>query len=427
MKIKSLHLKDFRGIAELSLDLDDKMTVLAGVNGVGKTAIIEAIALVLRHLVQPESKEPVEYAPGKFGTEVPTTRTFDVREGRSQARVDATIELLGRTTTCGVTLERVEPDTPPGVATVELDRSLLDAQAVFAKLLEQSELVPLFAIGYYRDERTIEALNPARTQEEPFRLQRRQAYAEAFDGYSEFLKWLLARESYENEIIRDDPQARDGQLEAVRQAIGQGMPHLKNLRVRRTAQKITVTKDRVDLDVAELAPGEKTVMLLFADIARRLAMAALTPLNRLEAEGIILIDELELHLHPAWQRMVPEKLPQVFPNVQFVVTTHSPQVLSAIEPGKVVVLQRAPDGTMTVERPTTFGRTSDLILEAVLGVPERKSDVKDLLHELYVALDDDRLDEAKKLRADLERRLGPGEPELGRIDVLIRRAEARRA
>ena len=75
---------------------------------------------------------------------------------------------------------------------------------------------------------------------------------------------------------------------------------------------------------------KKSLLALVGDIARRLILANPSLENPLYGEGIVLIDEIELHLHPKWQREVINKLREVFPNIQFILTTHSPQVISEI-------------------------------------------------------------------------------------------------
>ena len=139
-----------------------------------------------------------------------------------------------------------------------------------------------------------------------------------------FFQWFREREDLENEAIRDaqsliaDKSAAsfpDLQLEAVRNALSSFIPEFKNLTVRRNPLRMEVEKEGERLMINQLSGGEKCLMALIGDLARR--MAILNPLraNPLEGEGIILIDEIDLHLHPKWQRMVipqpGERIPQL--------------------------------------------------------------------------------------------------------------------
>ena len=83
----------------------------------------------------------------------------------------------------------------------------------------------------------------------------------------------------------------------------------------------------------------KIIIAMVADIASRMAEGNPGIENPLEASGVILIDEIDLHLHPKWQREILRKLHEVFPNVQFIVTTHSPIILQgASDIAQIVVL-----------------------------------------------------------------------------------------
>ncbi len=89
-----------------------------------------------------------------------------------------------------------------------------------------------------------------------------------------------------------------------------------------------IDKHGETLNVSQLSQGEKSLMTLVGDIARRLAMMNPSLASPLEGDGIVLIDEVDLHLHPKWQRSLLERLTTTFPGCQFVVTTHSPLVVS---------------------------------------------------------------------------------------------------
>lgn len=77
--------------------------------------------------------------------------------------------------------------------------------------------------------------------------------------------------------------------------------------------------------------GEKCTISLFGDLARRMALANPGRENPLEGTGVVLIDELELHMHTSWQRKVLGVLKETFPNIQFIITTHSPQILGELD------------------------------------------------------------------------------------------------
>lgn len=94
---------------------------------------------------------------------------------------------------------------------------------------------------------------------------------------------------------------------------------------------MVVNKGSLTISVDLLSDGEKCTLALIGDLARRIALANPNRDNPLDGEGIVLIDEIELHMHPSWQRRVLGVLKRVFPNIQFIVTTHSPQILGEVD------------------------------------------------------------------------------------------------
>lgn len=129
--------------------------------------------------------------------------------------------------------------------------------------------------------------------------------------------------------------------------------------------------------------------------------------------GIVLIDEVELHLHPRWQRKFIPWLLETFPNCQFVVTTHSPQVLGEVEADAIRVLRASDDGSVEGWTPdATKGRDSNYILLHVLGGAERDEGLKGELEALDEAIAAGRLDDARQALTDLRGKIEGSPPEL---------------
>ena len=99
-----------------------------------------------------------------------------------------------------------------------------------------------------------------------------------------------------------------------------------------------INKNGLDLPVNTLSDGEKCLFSLVGDLARRLALANPNLTDPLQGSGIVLIDEIDLHLHPAWQRKIVGQLKDTFPNCQFIITSHSPQVLGELPASDIFIL-----------------------------------------------------------------------------------------
>jgi predicted ATP-binding protein involved in virulence len=122
------------------------------------------------------------------------------------------------------------------------------------------------------------------------------------------------------------------------------------------------------LDVRQLSDGERSTLALVLDLAQRLSQACpdLTdPIKK--GEAVVLIDELDLHLHPQWQRTIVDRLTRTFPRCQFIATTHSPQIVAAVEPEQVMLLTEK--GIIRPNR--TLGMDSNWILRHLMETDER--------------------------------------------------------
>jgi len=227
-------------------------------------------------------------------------------------------------------------------------------------------------------------------------------------SFREFFSWFRQREDLENESRLDGSLARDPELTAVRRAIAGMLPGFENLRVRRSPLRMLVTKNGLEFRVDELSDGEKSTLALAGDLARRLATANPGLDDALMGQGIVLIDELELHLHPGWQRRTVVQLRDTFPNCQFIVSTHSPQVLSEVPAAGIFLLKK---GEMQ-RTDQSKGRSSNLILEELMEVPARPKWAENAIDALYNAIDDKKMDDARKRFDALTKKLGDDDPGL---------------
>jgi predicted ATP-binding protein involved in virulence len=145
--------------------------------------------------------------------------------------------------------------------------------------------------------------------------------------------------------------------------------------------------------------------------------------NPLEGQGIILIDEIDLHLHPTWQRMIVPRLIEVFPNCQFILSTHSPHVLTHVKPENIFILHRE-QNSLSVHQPSkSYGKSANRILEDLMGLDTtRPLEVNSAIQKIYQLIDSNHLDEAKQEVDSLKQAIG-NDPDLVKAEVLIKRKE----
>ena len=169
---------------------------------------------------------------------------------------------------------------------------------------------------------------------------------------------------------------------------------------------------------SELSDGYHVFIALVADIARRAVM--LNEFDGADAparvEGVVLIDGLDLHLHPRWQRVALPRLRNVFPRLQLVVTTHSPQILSSVDNRQV---RRLFDGKLQEYPVLVEGRDTNAILREYMRTEDRDGEGTRELQKLYDFIDQSRHEEAEELYSKLLARWGDLDPELIRAKTLM--------
>lgn len=183
-----------------------------------------------------------------------------------------------------------------------------------------------------------------------------EAWRDTFDptiNFQLFFEWFRGRQELENSRKVEEETFFDSQLSAVRNAILRILDNdFSDIKIKiseEDAQMVAI-KHNTELSIAQLSEGEKCILAMTGDLARKLAIANPSRENPLEGEGIVLIDEVDLHLHPSWQGRIMPLLFRTFPNVQFIVTTHSPKVLSEItDEAQIFEIYQKDDGIVVIE------------------------------------------------------------------------------
>jgi predicted ATP-binding protein involved in virulence len=414
MLIRSIELVNFRGITTMPLTFAAKTTALVGINGVGKSSVLDALAIALSNLTA-----RVMGQAGKARKMSPD----DIRLGADYARLLVSADLGAPSETAwAVALNRKVGKHPMERSS---DLTALNAHAeLFASRLlyreQRGEPISLPLAVYYDVHRAVLDI-PIRTRN-PSKSTPRDAYNDALGhggtDFRGFFTWFRNQEDTENERIRDTPSYRDKGLSAVRKAIEQ-FTQFTDLRIRRKpALRMTVKKNDVELNVLQLSDGEKCMLALVGDLARRLSLLNTELEDPLLGDGVVLIDEIDLHLHPLWQRTVVGSLNRTFPNCQFIITTHSPQLLGELKPDEIILFR--PEGTSHPQ--VSYGLDSSQVLEEIMGAAERTPDVKYALTKLFSSLERNDLDTARR---ELRRLtvVAPGIAELGGAHALLKRKE----
>ena len=411
MILKSLTLTNFRGIRDLRLEFSENVNLLAGVNGAGKTAILDCAAIMLSRFV------------GRLRSTKGTGRFFtdsDISNGSSETRNVIEIEFQNHDFDWSVSKTR-RGRKRQSITGLKDVMTLVDY--IHMKLEEDKSYGLPIAVYYPTNRAVLDIPLRIRTTHPFDQLSAfDQALSSNSNSFRVFFEWYRDREDFENERRLDDSNYRDGQLQAVRTAVERFLPGVCSLKVKRGPLRMVLSKSGEELRVDQLSDGEKCTLAMVGDLARRMAIANPARDDPLGGAGVVLIDELDLHLHPGWQRHVVAALEGTFPNCQFLVSTHSPQIVSHVAPRRIWLLRRT-KAAVSASRPTdSFGQTSGRILEDIMDVPERPREIKERLSKLFLAIQEDELQTAKELASDLRRTIGE-DPDLVRARVHIRRRE----
>jgi predicted ATP-binding protein involved in virulence len=422
MPIQRLQLERFRGAKALSLELDSRLNVFVGMNGSGKSSVLDAAAILLSWLVNRIKSTSASGRPIKES---------DIKNGEASARLAIELRLEERLYAWSLVKRR------PGYRGPELGSSLAQAteiaKAIQAEISERNGHLNLPLFAYYPVNRAVLDI--------PLRIRARHQFdlLAAFDesltsgaNFRTFFEWFREREDLENEARRDQqslfsdrpsPSFPDVQLQAVRTALSRCMPEFESWTVRRSPLRMEVDKNGVRLSVDQLSDGEKCLMAMIGDLARRMALAKPALDHSLHGDGVLLIDEVDLHLHPKWQRMLIPKLLEVFPNCQLLISTHSPHVITHVRPENLFLLTLGEDGLTAMRPEESYGKTVERVLEDLMGLQTaRPEEVQGALGAIFEEIDRGKLAVAKAGIVKLEQRIGD-DPELTKARVLIRRKE----
>jgi predicted ATP-binding protein involved in virulence len=241
------------------------------------------------------------------------------------------------------------------------------------------------------------------------------AYADALVARTWNIRELADWMKVQLTLARETPLAAQ-HVAALQAAAHRFLPDCTGLRPGDEASTLLIEKAGTLLDVRQLSDGERGLLSMVLDLSRRLSQAnegSLDPLGK--AQAVVLIDEIDLHLHPKWQRQIVRNLTAAFPRCQFIATTHSPQVIGELEHDRIQIIS---DGQ--VYSPThSFGVDSSRVLEEVMDTNPRTAEVQALLSAIANDVGKQRYESAHKQLGRLVVQLGEDDPEVTRIRTLL--------
>ncbi|WFP51729.1 AAA family ATPase [Methylomonas sp. EFPC3] len=327
MKINKLELLYFRCFKEYQLELSDRFTLLIGNNGKGKTAILDALAIILSEFIEGfprviSSKDLRKFYDDDCHFDFLAFGQTPLRERHHFLSLKPQVEINQETFTC-VLFDRYGP---------RYSRTITElAKRISEKVTELQTLLPILA--YYGTGRLWKELDDSEIQtlSPDSRLVGYRDCLNPASNIEQLFRWFKTQE-----LAALQKNETRHVLEAVRNAIIEMIPEAKGAKWDFDWDEILIETEvqgkTQPIPFHLLSDGYRNMIGMVADIAYR--MATLNP--QLEAdvikqtEGIVLIDEIDLHLHPKWQREVVGRLLSTFPKVQFVASSHSPFIIQSL-------------------------------------------------------------------------------------------------
>ena len=462
MRLQKITLNNFRCFESLSLELHPRLTVLVAENGGGKTAILDGIAIglssVLRYLSSADQRLT---GPGITDTDFRLETIAGPRGGDRLVTSDFSQIIME--TSDGLTWDNWRASSKGKHPEAKVGHKSLAAYA--AEVLDslktvKPKLLPVFA--YYGTRRGLLAIPKRLRGAKVDYTQPAAALVGALDSFSDFtemLNWFDVEETAElraNKGSAPEDFEESEALHVVREVISAILGgEYSNPYFNKKHKFVIESKTGPGLlQVSQLSQGYQSMLALGMDFARRLALAnscsptpeyflanlatyhpsigesssVVTPQTL--APAIMLVDEIDLHLHPSWQQRVLDDLMRAFPHTQFIVTTHSPQVLTTVPKECIRLLQSEWDeaagqtriSVKTVEQQTQGLASSD-VLAAVMGTDPVPPIEKAAWLSEYRGLIQQGLQDSPQgieLKQKLIDHFGPHHPEILECERLIR-------
>jgi predicted ATP-binding protein involved in virulence len=430
MHIGAVQLRNYLKHRDLAtVHFNAQFNVIAGRNGSGKTSLLRALTDAMVGFTHLGAYSPWQAWIGKEGV----AHEECVSHGASvryEPHYPVKVSIAGYLDTRPLEWS-VQKNSAVDHANVEGATAFSQLQQVRNIHSDEATSTTLPLILFYQADRNWPAVPANLMQAATQKVSRDHAYANWLTASSDnatLQTWVVSKSLERLQAAQDGAVSADAmqgdELSIVVQAIRAALPECHDVRYD-MAKKSIIVKWAMDGGVQrvpyeQLSDGQRTIMGLIADIARR--MVVLNPHlgSKVCAEtpGIVLIDELDIHLHPQWQRQIANGLKAAFPNIQFITASHSPQILGELRPDEIIVLRA--DGATHPQ--VSYGLDSGDVLEEIMEASARTVPVETDVSRLFSALEQGQLDAARGLLTQLKA-TAPGIPELAGAEALLKRKE----
>lgn len=423
MKLKNIKVKNYRCFKEADIDFNEHVTLIVGKNGTGKTAILDAVAVsVSTFLLGIDGgvsrgilKDDARYEFHDLDGTIDPQRQFPVC-------IDSTGDCLDQEDVKWVRSLNSEN----GKTTIKDAGELTSfAKKVQNQIMTGDKSLVLPMISYYGTGRLYAQKKEKRNIKSLTEFKRQVGYVDCMAAESNeklMLNWFQVQtlKSLQNQQ-KTGVIERPLLLKTVEKAICRSFERISGAKktslifdldtLRLVLEFETTDGEPKKFAMDEMSDGYKNTLSMIGDIAYRMAVLNPTLGDKVldETPGVVLIDEVDLHLHPQWQQTILSDLHAIFPNVQFIVSSHAPAVINSVSREQIRILD---NGEIYMPAAQTYGRDANSILREVMKVSERPEDVVQRLDTFYACMDKNDYESADKVLTEIEEIVGTNDPDI---------------
>ncbi len=425
-KLKGLKLTNFRAFKDFTvIGFNQNLNVLIGINGAGKSSLLDAIGYSINRLIL----EVIVSGSGSF-----LPKDVDILSTQNELDISSDF-FLSENQTHSTTVQRKLNDNR-GLS-YTLSNVFIKHDSQGKEILTDTTELPVF--GYYPTNRNFNdtqntRTNNARTNQYNKNYSRFQTYLNCLNNiidYNSLSEWLLEQMNIQNQerINKKDFGYEINSIKAINRTLKIFFEELHEreyveVKTSRSqynqSQTIVFSSKGSDTEFNLLSSGEKLILGTVLDLSFKCILANPQLENPMNAFGIVLIDEIELHLHPKWQLNVINAFRTTFPNIQFFFATHSPLVVANCKNENLWVLNNRELIHATELGDEIYGSDVNKVLKVIMGTEERPSQIASLIEEIEKLIDAEAFDEkqvALKI-GKLEELITPNDPEITHLKML---------
>ncbi|NWK76918.1 AAA family ATPase [Aquitalea sp. LB_tupeE] len=378
MILRELEVSNYRPFRSERFAFSERVTVIAGVNGRGKSAILDALSLLLSRLLP-------QVTPARGGYKY--LKPQDVHQGEHALKISLSASFEDIPVEFAIDYDPAEGQRP-GKLLPQIKREI---RRIYGDPQRAGDAAPIAV--YYTTDRAAYRL-PKRLLTGLPQSQSAAYHGALFNRQIDFRDFMSRYRGWADSIVRGEDRDQKNQrtLETIDRAVREFLPGFSDIRVEQEPLRLLVSKQGQTLDLTQMSDGERALLAMMIDLCRRLVLANPELDDPLQGTGVVLVDEVELHLHPQWQREIVEKLRRTFPRMQFILTTHSPFVVQTLRPGELRLLGENLDDEALQDPGEYANRGLEEVATKVMGIEDpnivpRYTQMLDAAREYYQLLE----------------------------------------